>query len=168
MLVVDDDNSIRSILPRILISVGKQLDLEIKVDTATDGLEGIEKYEERFKAGNPYDVVLTDLNMPRASGADVVRRVKELSERTSAYVITGYEATEEYAKLVAELGQLKPDGIIQKPFGIDKIKELIEDTLQKRASQITTSPPKRSPDNAGPTRPTEPSVRVWYGGFLKG
>lgn len=135
VLVIDDDEQVRNVAARMLTQVGKRFfDLDIKTDLAVDGLEGIEKYEERFKAGNPYDVVLTDLSMPRASGADVVRRVKELSERTLAYVITGYEANEEYAGLVAQLGQLKPDGVIQKPFEIAKIKELIGNILQKSAS----------------------------------
>jgi len=135
ILVIDDNPIIRDLLGAILSAE--------HVYTARDGQEGIEMYVARYEAAKtdstvrPYDLVFTDLNMPRASGADVTRRVKELSPDTPVYVVTGNEPTEEYAKLAKELGQLKPDGIIKKPFGIGVIIGLAEQVK----AQITPQNP---------------------------
>jgi CheY-like chemotaxis protein len=119
-LVIDDDSNIRAFLEVCIELEGET------VDTAADGAEGIEKYVKRYDAGNPYPAVLTDLNMPRASGADVTREVKRLSPNTPVYVITGNEPTQEYKRLSDELGELGPDDVLKKPISMDQIKELTQ------------------------------------------
>lgn len=124
ILVIDDDPSIRDLLVAFLSAE--------HVDTARDGQEGIDMYVARYDAAKtdgtkkPYDLVLTDLKMPRANGADVTQKVKELSPATPVYVITGFEKNEEYARMAEELGLLKPDGVIQKPFEKNDLISLIE------------------------------------------
>ncbi len=126
ILVIDDNPDITDLLARIIRNLGHN------VSVANDGQEGIEKYVDRFNAAKTdstkrrYDIVFTDLNMPRKSGTDVTREVKKLSPNIPVYVITAHEPTEEYAKLAKELGQLKPDGVIQKPLSKDTLTGILE------------------------------------------
>jgi len=69
ILVVDDDESIRTTLAQHLRAEGFDI-----VD-AGDGTEGT----ERFAATKP-DLVLSDLAMPRADGFELIRRIRAMSE----------------------------------------------------------------------------------------
>ncbi|MGD0919129.1 MAG: PAS domain S-box protein, partial [Thermodesulfobacteriota bacterium] len=66
ILVIDDEESVRSVLCRILTRVNHQ------VNVAKNGEEGIRLFNEK-----EYDIVLTDLGMPGMSGWEVCRAIKE-------------------------------------------------------------------------------------------
>ena len=136
ILVIDDDVD----LSKLLVF---QLEGE-HVDTASGGQEGIDMYVKRLhdaetdSTKKPYDLVLTDLSMPRVSGVDVIRKVKELSPNTLVYVVTAFERTEEYDRIAKELEQLKFNGTIPKPFTMANINRIIE---QVRAQITPTQNP---------------------------
>lgn len=65
-LVVDDDDSIRTMLAKIV----ERLDFD--VDTARDGIEAMEMLDRKG-----YSVVVLDLMMPRADGYAVLRHMEE-------------------------------------------------------------------------------------------
>jgi len=110
VLVIDDEAIVGMLLGRIIEDEGD------KATITYNGQKAIEEYVRRRNQGGPFDLVFTDLNMRRVSGVDVTRAVKKLSPKTPVYVITGNEANEEYERLSIELGELKPEGIIEKPF----------------------------------------------------
>lgn len=62
LLIVDDDDEIRELLEYDLAQSG------YKVDTAQNGLEGLEK-----AVSNYYDLVLLDVMMPKMNGFDVCK-----------------------------------------------------------------------------------------------
>ena len=66
VLVVDDDDAIRSLLGKLLSRHG------LEVDNANDGVAALEKLRSET-----YDAVLLDLMMPRKSGFDVVAELRE-------------------------------------------------------------------------------------------
>lgn len=76
MLVVDDDESIRNLVERVLRRE------QYEVESARDGHEAIEKL-----AGNDYDAVLLDLMMPRVDGHGVLRYLETTHEGTVPPVI---------------------------------------------------------------------------------
>jgi len=126
VLVIDDEEMIRDLLKDLIRGTGAN------VTTAVDGREGIDKYVRMLESGTPYDLVFTDLMMPKATGVDVTRAVKEKSPNTPIYVITGREATREYESLRANLGELAPDGVVAKPFKINQIRSIVEEVrIQK-------------------------------------
>lgn len=83
ILVVDDEPAVRHFLKVILQRMGYE------VETASGGGEALERAKERS-----FDVVLTDLIMPRMDGLQVIREVKKLSPDTEVVVITGYPSSE--------------------------------------------------------------------------
>lgn len=83
ILVVDDEPAVRHFLKVILQRMGYE------VETASGGGEALERTKERS-----FDVVLTDLIMPRMDGLELIREVKKLSPDTEVVVITGYPSSE--------------------------------------------------------------------------
>ena len=72
-----------------------------------------------------YDLVLTDLRMPKVGGEEVVRTSKDKNPLTPVYVITANNPEIESKRLEKELGDLKPDDVLQKPISLDKLSEII-------------------------------------------
>ena len=79
ILLVEDRARLRRMLRRALESEG------YRVDTATDGETGIEKLERR-----PYDLVLTDVKLPRVSGLEVLAAARAGGRRLPVVVMTAY------------------------------------------------------------------------------
>lgn len=83
ILVVDDEPAVRHFLQIILNRLG------YRVDLAAGGGQALNMVERKS-----YDVVLTDLVMPRVDGLEVIRGVKKSSPDTEVVVITGYPSSE--------------------------------------------------------------------------
>ena len=75
ILVVDDEKGILRIVREVFTSLGHS------VETATDGREGIRKFDERS-----FDLVITDMLMPGIDGHGVVAHIRR-SENNSIPVI---------------------------------------------------------------------------------
>ena len=67
VLVIDDDEEIRTIVEHMLVWAGHQ------VEAALDGAEGLRLFGKR-----PPDLVLTDINMPGLDGHDVIAAIRVL------------------------------------------------------------------------------------------
>ncbi|HQU71244.1 MAG TPA: response regulator [Calditrichia bacterium] len=79
VLVVDDEQIIREIFSTSLSRWGFQ------VDEAADGQEALKKCEF-----SPYHIVITDLNMPRMDGEQLLQRIKARWAETEVIVVTGF------------------------------------------------------------------------------
>lgn len=110
ILVVDDEWNIRDVLSNILQAQGYD------VDCAEDGEEGIAKIDE-----NDYDIVITDLKMPKVSGMEVLRHLQATSSSTLGIVATGYGSIES----AVEALRTGAYDYITKPFHLDEIKSRI-------------------------------------------
>jgi signal transduction histidine kinase/CheY-like chemotaxis protein len=110
VLVIDDDEMMRSLLYDILISYG------CTVQIAASGREGV----DRFHDGN-FDVVFTDLGMEDISGWKVAEEIKKLSPDTPVVLISGWGKQLD----AAQARNRGVDYIISKPFRIDDLRDLI-------------------------------------------
>ena len=79
MLVVDDEVHICRLLFEFLSGRGHQ------VYTASDGIEGLLKYEQRRP-----EVVILDISMPRMNGIEVLCRIREIDKRTKIIILSAY------------------------------------------------------------------------------
>jgi len=94
VLVVDDDDLVRSIIQRTLAKAGYEV-LE-----ASDGMEGLEVLE---RPDVSVDLVIMDIVMPRMNGIEATRKIKELAPLTAVLVFTAYDY-DEYVFAILEAG----------------------------------------------------------------
>ena len=77
------------------------------VETANDGKEGLEKYNER-----EYDIVITDINMPNMNGIEMIEAIKEIDYEQHIVVTSAYNDSEHLIKLL----NFNIDKFVEKPF----------------------------------------------------
>jgi len=118
VLIVDDDPAIRTLLSKILSAQQYQF------DTAADGFEAGVKIAN-FKPG----LVLLDLHLPKISGFEICKRIKEVPETSSIKVltITGFDNKENRERVMAA----GSDGYLVKPIEREVLLEWIEKLLGK-------------------------------------
>lgn len=117
ILVVDDEGRNREFLRELLEDEG------FDVDTAKDGQEAIEVLENM-----DFDLVLTDLKMPRADGLSVLEGLRRINPQTVAIVFTGYGSIDTAVKAV----KLGAYDYITKPLKIEEIMLVIQRALEHR------------------------------------
>ncbi len=116
-LVVDDNEDIRDVFCRLVERAGHV------ASTAYDGQDAVETLErERF------DVMLLDLTMPRMTGVEVVRWLRErpdVAPELRIVVISAWAG--ENRAVLQELGITT---VMQKPLRIQQLTDLIAETLR--------------------------------------
>ncbi len=116
ILVVDDSPDTLEVLQRNLSSEG------YRVHTASGVLEAIDLLKT-----TSVDLVITDLKMPRISGIDLVRHVRENLPETGVMMVTGF-ATIESAVEAVKTGA---EEYLSKPFTDEELTAAVERVLAK-------------------------------------
>ncbi len=117
ILVVEDEKSMREVLEILLGREGHE------VTTASDGLEGLSCIEKDI-----FDLVITDMKMPKADGFELLKKIKEISPETIVIMITAF-ANREIATEAMKLGAYD---FISKPFNIDEIRLIVSKAIEKK------------------------------------
>jgi signal transduction histidine kinase/ActR/RegA family two-component response regulator len=115
ILVVDDDENIRTILNDILSLDGH------RVSEAESGFKAMEIF-----APEKFDLVVTDLGMPGMSGWEVAKGIKDKSPSTPVILISGWGGQIDSAKLK----ESKIDFMLSKPFNIEQIRSVLFSATQ--------------------------------------
>jgi len=115
ILVIDDEDSVRDILSRMLKTKGHQ------VVVASNGEEGIERFRTQ-----PFDLVFTDLGMPKISGWEVGKTIKGINPKIPIAMITGWGMELDREKM-SESGI---DLIVSKPFNFDQVIHLVSEAME--------------------------------------
>jgi CheY-like chemotaxis protein len=122
-LVVDDEEEVGTMLGDVLETGGH------RVVVLTDGAEAI----ARFRA-EPFDLVFTDLAMPRVSGWQVAQAVKEIAPAVPVVLVTGFGV-----ELSAEERQTHGvDVVVVKPLKIDDVLDVVVRAIQRRVQRTRT------------------------------
>ena len=114
ILIVDDEQRMRHLLSIMLGRKG------YRVDQAGDGMEAMEMIRN-----TPFDMVITDIKMPRMDGMALLERIKEMDIPCPVVFITAF-ATVESAVEAMRQGAVD---YITKPFEEDRILLTVERTL---------------------------------------
>jgi DNA-binding NtrC family response regulator len=112
ILVVDDEEIIRDFLSEVLE--------DYKVSVACDGDEAIEILKER-----KFDLVITDLRMPRVPGEQVVQFVREQDPNSKVIVISGYSSLYTVSQTVSH----GACAFLSKPFSIKELMQTVAEAL---------------------------------------
>lgn len=71
------------------------------VDTAVDGEMALRLYEEFYKNHDTfYDVVITDINMPKINGVDLIKKIYALNPKQHIIVISAHDRSDYLLELV--------------------------------------------------------------------
>ena len=117
ILIVDDEETLRSLLTEIISEMG------FDCDSARDGIECLDK----FRDGRNFDIVLLDINMPKLNGIDTMRRIRELSPDVSIIMVTAVREFD-YARMALREGAY--DYII-KPFDSNIVKAVTARAVER-------------------------------------
>jgi len=118
ILIVDDDEMVRSVAKAMLTSLGHAVIL------AADGSEAIEVYRE---AGNTIDLVIMDLTIPGGMGGkDAVREILKLNHAAKVVVSSGYSND----PIMAQFGEYGFCAALVKPYQLSEVAKVINQLIQ--------------------------------------
>jgi DNA-binding response OmpR family regulator len=108
ILLVDDEPRLRETIARSLTAHGHRVDV---VGTYREALDAVEQKD--------YDLLLLDVNLPDATGWDVLREMRDAGRSVPAVVISAVPPSAKRCR------EFRPLGILHKPFPIDALLRLV-------------------------------------------
>ena len=118
ILVVDDMATMRKLIKHTLGKMGFT-----NIEDADDGTSAWTKLTHSFEDSDPFQLVLSDWNMPKMSGLELLKKVRNSADlqETPFIIITG-EAKEGYLESAENAGV---DNFMLKPVNDFELKEKI-------------------------------------------
>ncbi len=118
VLIIEDDPLVRDLLSQTLSCVGGY-----ETDLAEDGQDGLDRIRDV-----DFDIIFTDLNMPRLNGMEFLKKSRMMRPATPVVVITGVSEMEVAINAMRE----GATDFIPKPFKVDKIISTTERILGEK------------------------------------
>lgn len=105
ILVVDDNEALRSVVSQMLSVLGYE------VSAADSGENGLNVFLK-----NNFDIVLSDYEMPGMDGVALARHVKQCSPAVAVVIMTGSGQVSMITEQISAV-----DEVIAKPFSMDEL-----------------------------------------------
>ncbi|MEK7748649.1 MAG: sigma-54 dependent transcriptional regulator, partial [Bacteroidota bacterium] len=121
VLIVDDEEPFLDLLQKVISQEG------YAVETANDGVAAINKLQSKS-----YDLVLTDLKMPRVDGLEVLKFVKEHYFDTQVIMLTGVNDI----SIAVECMKSGAFHFVTKPYGVPELLAVVERALERKKLAI--------------------------------
>lgn len=123
VLVMDDDETIRLLVLRMLARLG------YTADASANGAEALQRYSEAKAAGSGYDVVILDLTIPGHDGGEqVLQQLREHDPEVAAIVASGYADD----AVLAHYEEHGFRGRLQKPFDLASLSNELARVLRRK------------------------------------
>ena len=113
ILIVDDEEIIREFLYEVLSE-------DYQISMASDGDEAI----EQLTVSN-FDLIITDLKMPKVSGEEVVKYARDVDPRPKVIVISGYSSL----YTVSQSVNSGACAFLSKPFSIKELLQAVSSAI---------------------------------------
>ena len=120
ILIAEDNEGVRALTVRVLTSAGYQV---------VEGCDGVDALETLRARGEPVDLLISDVMMPRMNGAELAARFQRIQPGTPIMLMSGYMDDEAVRRAFDE-----PDAILPKPFTPDALISRVKELIGKRAS----------------------------------
>ncbi|MBN2439587.1 MAG: sigma-54-dependent Fis family transcriptional regulator [Deltaproteobacteria bacterium] len=117
ILVVDDDQGMREFLEIMMTREG------YRVTTASDAGKALSRCRKE-----KFDLIITDLKMPKMDGIGFLKEVKEISPETMVILITAYASGETAVTAMKEGAY----DYIEKDFAIEDLHRIVRNALAKK------------------------------------
>src|SRR5437879_8135212 len=118
LLIVDDDAAVVTLLKDLLKGD------DVAITTASDGADGWEKIQQE-----KFDLLITDVWMPRMNGLELLAKVRTLPEPPSIIVMSADDTPE----VLLTAARQQAHQFVSKPFKAMEMLDLIRDTLSMPA-----------------------------------
>lgn len=115
ILVIEDDSDIQELIVEFLGSKG------YKIDSANDGVEGIQKFKEK-----EYDLIILDIMMPNLDGHSVCKMIRKNSNVPIIFLTALTEESDQIKGF-----DLECDDYITKPFSFKLLIKRVEAVLRR-------------------------------------
>jgi DNA-binding response OmpR family regulator len=129
ILVIDDEKVVLGAVRKALRGTDYEIDTVL---TAEDGLT--------LMTGSPYDVVITDLIMPRIDGLELLRRMHDKGTTSPTILLTGFP-TIQTALAAKKLGAFE---YVTKPFTRQELLGVVTRALRSQALPDRATRPRLS------------------------
>jgi len=106
VLYVEDDDNLREETHSLLKTLFQS------ITTAYDGQNGLEEYNKNF-----YDLVISDVNMPRMNGIEMCEQIKEINSEQKILIVSAHDESETLMSLI----KTGASGFILKPMTLDNL-----------------------------------------------
>ncbi|MDR2039665.1 MAG: sigma-54 dependent transcriptional regulator [Bacteroidales bacterium] len=128
ILVIDDERSIRNTLKEVLEYENHE------VDTAVDGIEGIEMFGK-----GKYELVLCDIKMPNMDGMEVLEKILDMPGDAPVVMISGHGNIDTAVEAIKK-GAFD---FIEKPLDLNRLLITIRNAIEKKELVTETKVLKR-------------------------
>jgi DNA-binding NtrC family response regulator len=121
IMVVDDEAGIRALLSDALMQKGYSVTL------AEDGMDSL-----RQMGKHRYDLLITDINMPKLNGLELIKMMKKRGRREKVILISG----EPVDDILFNKDSMPVFAQLKKPFRMDHLLKTVISALEPEGSQI--------------------------------
>ena len=117
VLLVEDEELVAELFAETLVEDGHD------VEVARDGQEALGLFETAEAIGRPYDIVVTDVRMPRMDGVALTNRLRIGHPDLPVVVVSGYAPPERLAALAHR--EHAPVVILPKPVSLTRLRTAV-------------------------------------------
>jgi len=130
ILVMDDEESIRILLDKILRRIGYETSL------ARDGFEAVAAYSQAKESGRPFSAVICDLTIRGGMGGrEAIKELIAIDPQVKAIVSSGYSDD----PAMADYEKYGFSGVIAKPYRINELSHVLQEVItQSRGEEFNT------------------------------
>jgi len=121
VLYVEDDQSLREETETLFKMLFKN------IDTAEDGLEGLQKYNNQH-----YDLVISDVNMPNMDGIEMCIKIKEINPEQKVAIVSAHDESD----ILMNLIKAGADSFILKPMHMNDLVSSLYSVCRDAYTQI--------------------------------
>lgn len=121
ILYVEDELNAREISTKVLKRFFNS------VDAKENGLEGYLAFKEKYFNNEKYDLIISDINMPKLDGMEMLEKIRGIDKQVPVIFVTARHESDILLKAI----ELQISSFIIKPLSIDAITEVINKACEK-------------------------------------
>lgn len=129
-MLAEDEEVAREILSFYLETIFDE------VVVVKDGQEGLETYKKHLQQNIPFDLIITDIKMPRLDGLKMLEFIHNLNPKQKFIIVSAYKDEENLLKSI----ELQVLGYFVKPLNVDNVMHMLkkakEEVLQDRKEEM--------------------------------
>jgi signal transduction histidine kinase len=121
LLIMDDEESVRDILSKMLQHLGYD------TECVGDGSEAIDLYKKAVESGNAFGAVIMDLTIPGGMGGkQTIQKLREIDPKVRAIVSSGYSND----PVMADFRSYGFSGVVTKPYLVEELGRVLQEVIR--------------------------------------